>query len=141
MTTARVLKVVDFDVGMSIEAEYENPRDNTGSLHLNLRKDEDNYVLHFNPRWGQNKLVINSKEDGTFGNQESAGGYDFAPGAKVTVKFFAESEFLKIHVNGKQIHQFNYRGLKCDSISDISYKWEGDPARAGPLIALRIGYQ
>ena len=141
MTTARVLRVVDFDVGMSIEAEYENPRDNTGSLHLNLRKDQDNYVLHFNPRWGKNKLVINSKEGGTFGSQETADGYDFAPGAKVTVKFLAELECLKIHVNGKQIHQFNYRGLKSDSIKDIYYKWEGDPYRDGPLIALRIGYQ
>ena len=65
MTTARVLRVVNFDVGMSIEAEYENSRDNTGRLHLNLRKDEDNYVLHFNPRFQEKILVLNSKEGGT----------------------------------------------------------------------------
>ena len=51
MATSKVLRIVDFEVGMSIEMEYENPRDKTGSLHINLRKDSDNYVLHFKPVW------------------------------------------------------------------------------------------
>ena len=142
MATEKVLQIVDFEVGMSIEAEYENPRDNSGSIHLNLKKDSDNYILHFNPRWGPNKLVLNSKEDGKFGQEETSDGYDYTPGAKVHVKFYAEPEFLKIYINGKFAHQFNYRGsMTFDSIKDISYKWAGDPYRAGPLIALRIGYK
>ena len=131
MATEKVLRIAEFEAGMSIEAEYENPRDNSGSLHLNLRQDSDNYVLHFYPRWGPNKLVLNSKEGGTFGKQETSDGYDYTDGAKVCVKFNAEPDFLKIYINGKFIHQFNYRGLKSDSIKDINYAWKGDPAKAG----------
>ena len=123
MATERLLKIVDFEVGMSIEAEYENPRDSSGSIHLNLRKDSDNYVLHFNPRWGPNKLVLNTKEDGKFGKEETSDGYDYTSGAKVHVKFSAEPDYLKIYINGKYIYQFNYRGsMKSDSINFISYK-------------------
>ena len=33
MATEKVVKIVYFEVGMSIEAEYENPSDSSGSIH------------------------------------------------------------------------------------------------------------
>ena len=63
-------------------------------------------------------------------------------GAKVHVKFIADFEYLKIFLNGKHLHKFDYRGLlKTDSINDISFKWEGDAAKASSLIAFGIEYK
>lgn len=137
-------------LGASIIVAYENPRDSPGSIHLNLMKDDDNYVLHYNPRWGQNKIVIlNSKEDGKFGQEERIDGYNFQYGATVFVKFVAESDKFRIFIYNDTMDKsladvmttFSYRvPLTNTVIKKVKFKWEGASAGAEP-ISVHIEYK
>lgn len=135
-------------VGNSIEVGYENPRKSPGAIHINLLKDDHNYVLHFNPRWGPTSLVLNTKEDGKFGDEIKIDGYAFGYGATIFVKFIAESDHFIIHVYNDTINKdkpdltttFYYRGLDNTVIKTVSFKWVGDPAGAEP-ISIHVGYK
>ena len=129
-----------FDIGMSIEVEYENPRENSGSIHLNLVQDDFNYFLHFNPRWGSSKvLILNSKQAGGFEKEVRLHGYNFALGQRVRIKFVAESTQLRVFQNDEHLGNFDYR-MPCSTVKKVKFSWKGNAAKAPKLIALRIGY-
>ena len=136
-------------VGNYIEVGYENPRSSPGSIHVNLLKDDHNYALHFNPRWGSNAtLVLNSKEDGKFGEEKKIDGYKFSYGATIFVRFLAETDHFNISVYTDTINKdkpnlstkFYYRGIKNTDIKRVTFRWVGDPAGAEP-ISMHIGYK
>ena len=135
-------------VGNSIEVGYENPRSSPGAIHINLLKDDNNYVLHFNPRWGPTSLVLNTKENGKFGDEKKVDGYNFKYGATMFVKFTAESDHFIINVYTDTVNKatpdmttrFYYRGLDNTIIKRVSFRWIGDPAGAEP-ISMHVGYK
>ena len=131
-----------FKVGMYVEAVYDNPT-GSGRIRFNLMQDDQTIPLHFNPRFDQNVLVINTKKDGTWLKPEDRpGGYDFSFGAKMAVKIQGDQNCFTIYINGKNFYQYNYKGgVSCASIKKVQFDWiMGEESAASQLQSLQIGY-
>ena len=102
-------------------------------------QDDDNYFLHFNPRWNDNVLVLNSKENGSFGRQEQLQGYSFQLGTKIRIKFVVESDQCRIFQNDEYLGAFDNR-MPCNLIKKVRFSWKGDATKAPTLLTLRVGY-
>ena len=132
-----------FAVGMYVEAVYDNPT-GSGRITFDLRQDDDNIPLHFNPRFDENVLVLNTQKNGTWLKPEdrSADGYDFSYGTKMAVKIQGDQTCFTIYINGRQFHQFDYKqGLSCTDVKKVQFNWMmGNASVASRLQSLQIGY-
>ncbi|KAF7252242.1 16 kDa beta-galactoside-binding lectin, partial [Varanus komodoensis] len=77
------------------------------SFEVNLGKDCDNLILHFNPRFNckgdMNTIVCNSKRDGVWGEEERETKFPFEQGGKFQASFnFASSE-IKVTLPEDQV--------------------------------------
>jgi len=129
------ISVEKFDVGMAIEVQYITP--DNGRPTLNLRDGSDNIVLHVNPRWDEQALVLNSKIGG-WGSEERPDGFDFSSGKMITIRVEAKAEHFCIVVNGKLIHAYKHR-LPVDSVCKADWDWNGDSKEA-KLMTLSVSY-
>ena len=129
-----------FKVGMTIEAEYYNPT-GLGQIYINLIKDENiNVPLHFNSRWGEHALVLNSLENNTWGPEERPRGYVFTFGMKMLVRIIAGIDHFKIYINDKFFYQYKYRQQNYADVKKANFSWSGSDRSAAQLISLRIYY-
>ena len=76
--------VCQFKIGMKVQVDYVNPTD--GWTVIWLEDLKENVVLSF----------LNSKEDGKWGHEEKANGYDFTPGVCQYVSLEAEHDYFTI---------------------------------------------
>ena len=119
--------VDNFSIGQAIQAGYINSSD--GRIGLNLMDAGDNVVLHFNPRFDQKVLVLNSKINGSWGPEEKPKGYDFDPQKSYTVDFLATEAFISISLDGKHFYDYKNR-LPITSVVKVSYWSSGsNPAK------------
>jgi len=119
--------VVKFSIGQAIQAVYANSSD--GRIGLDLTDTSGNIVFHFNPRFEDKVLVLNSKIDGKWGNEERPTGYNFDPQKYYTVDFLATEAYITISLDGKPFYDYKHR-LPITSVVKASYWSSGsDPAK------------
>ncbi|XP_053107686.1 16 kDa beta-galactoside-binding lectin-like isoform X1 [Hemicordylus capensis] len=94
---------------------------------VNLGKDCDNLVLHFNPRFDNhgdvNTIVCNSKQDGAWGEEERDASFPFQQGEKAQVSFTFDTSEVKVKVGEDHEIVFPNR-LGLEGINFLSV--EGD---------------
>uniref|UniRef100_A0A4W2DJI4 Galectin n=1 Tax=Bos indicus x Bos taurus TaxID=30522 RepID=A0A4W2DJI4_BOBOX len=67
-------------------------------------------AFHFNPRFdGWDKVVLNSKQNGSWGNEERKMSMPFRKGAAFELVFMVMMEHFKVVVNGTPFHEFKHR--------------------------------
>ena len=99
--------VFQFKIGMKVQVDYVNP---TGGWTVIWLEDfKENVVLSFSARVGQKELILNSKEDGKWGDEEKPDGYNFTPGVRQSISLEAEHGHFTIRVNDHDLHHFKYR--------------------------------
>ncbi|XP_057568707.1 galectin-4 [Hippopotamus amphibius kiboko] len=80
---------VNFEVGQSPEADV---------------------AFHFNPRFdGWDKVVLNTKQDGKWGNEEKKRSMPFSKGSAFELVFMVLAEHYKVVVNGNPFYEFGHR--------------------------------
>ncbi|XP_077330571.1 galectin-1-like [Lithobates pipiens] len=65
---------------------------------INLGKDEKNIVLHFNPRFDERKIILNSMVDDVYGEELKESVFPFQEGSDITVYFQFEQDTITIHL-------------------------------------------
>ncbi|XP_077330574.1 galectin-1-like [Lithobates pipiens] len=65
---------------------------------INLGKDEKNIVLHFNPRFDERKIILNSMVDDVYGEELKESVFPFQEGSDITVYFQFEQDNITIHL-------------------------------------------
>ncbi|XP_066488657.1 16 kDa beta-galactoside-binding lectin-like [Tiliqua scincoides] len=94
---------------------------------VNLGKDRDNLVLHFNPRFDHegdvNTIVCNSKQDGIWGEEERDTYFPFQQGEKFQVSFTFDTSELKVKL--AEDHEISFPNrLGMETVEFLSV--EGD---------------
>ena len=117
--------VIDFKIGQAIQARYSNASD--GRIGLDLLDASGNIVLHFNPRFDNKTLVLNSLINGHWGTEEKPSGYDFNPQKSCTVEFLATEAYISISLDGKQFYDYKNR-LPVTSVVKVTYWSSSTPA-------------
>ena len=105
----------EFKVGMFIEAKYLNPNI-SGKIGFNLIQDTENIPLLFNPRFDSKNVVLNSKEEGSWGNEEKPKGYDFTSDRNMIVTIYATNENFNILINDNYFYEYKYRKLNANNV-------------------------
>ncbi|XP_076463547.1 galectin-9-like [Babylonia areolata] len=87
-------------------------KDDADRFHVNFQKDEDgeNILLHFNPRQGQNDVVLNSRRDGDWEDEQT--GFDdmpFKQGHFFDLFFIATDDKFNVYVNEEFFTSFDHR--------------------------------
>ena len=77
---AMEVKINEFDIGTMIRLDYNALR--VSRIALNLYNAAGEILLHFNPRYDDNVLVLNSFIGGCWGLEERLSGYSLNPGTK-----------------------------------------------------------
>uniref|UniRef100_A0A8D0DQR5 Galectin n=1 Tax=Salvator merianae TaxID=96440 RepID=A0A8D0DQR5_SALMN len=80
------------------------------SFIVNLGKDADNIMLHFNPRFDYhgdvNTIVCNSKQHGVWGEETRETNFPFEQGGKVEVSFTFAANEIKVQI--PEGHEFSF---------------------------------
>jgi hypothetical protein len=94
------------------------PLQNGNGFSIDMKVDDD-FLLHFNPRFNENELVINSTRRGSWLKEERYRN-PFQRGEVYTVDFVADSSTaIRIHVNGEYITSFEARGEQISRINSL----------------------
>uniref|UniRef100_A0A3B4AT65 Galectin n=1 Tax=Periophthalmus magnuspinnatus TaxID=409849 RepID=A0A3B4AT65_9GOBI len=87
---------------------------NATRFHVNLCYPSG-IALHYNPRFGDNAVVRNTKERERWGSEERGGAMPFQRGHAFTVR---ERSF-RIIVNGMQAHDYRHRFLHLQQVTTL----------------------
>jgi len=129
--------VFNFKVGQNIQAEYINPEN--GRVAINLFDNQDNIALHFNPRWDERALVLNTRTNGSWGLEERPPGYNFIGKDKITVRFLATTAAICIFVDEKMIYEYRNR-LPVTSITKTDFSWYSGSGTPAKLQCLQVKF-
>jgi len=121
MSVKAEIGVKDFKPGMAVKAVFITP--SNGRPTMNLMDDDGNIVLHFNLRWDDKALVLNTKKGG-WGSEERPDGVRFRDGKKMKICAKAKDDCFKIEVDGDEIHEYKHR-MPCDCITKVTFQWDG----------------
>ena len=117
--------------GQSVEVVYQN-KDIIG-VQVNLLTGKEDYVLHFNPRYSLNILVLNTLLNGTWQAEIRPGGFPFPANyasSRVAVRITAQQLSFAISVNGVPFTEFPYRSpLTPDKVRTIQWGLWGHGGR------------
>ncbi|KAJ6657470.1 hypothetical protein lerEdw1_002405 [Lerista edwardsae] len=107
---------LNVQAGESIQVKGKILPDAKG-FAVNLGKDCDNQMLHFNPRFDchgdVNTVVCNSKQDGIWGEEERYTNFPFQQGDKFQVSFTFDASEVKVKLAEDQEISFpNHLGLE-----------------------------
>lgn len=79
-------------------------------FHINLQEDDDNVAFHFNPRQNGDCVVRNTKEGGSWQNEEREIPYfPFSEGKTFQIKIEVAREEFRVYVNGKHFIDYGHR--------------------------------
>ncbi|XP_077323568.1 galectin-1-like [Lithobates pipiens] len=84
---------------------------------INLGKDEKNLVLHFNPRFDEHKIILNSRVDNVFGEELKESVFPYQEGSDIMVCFLFQQDKITIELGTGSILSFPLRF----PIEEISY--------------------
>jgi hypothetical protein len=105
------------------------PTPNAQKIVVNLKEPSGDTDLHFNPRFNERAVVMNSMLRGAWGAEERAQApFPFTPGAPTQMMILAEPNQFKIAVNGAHYTQFNLRNPNLQAIQCAEI--EGDVTNA-----------
>ncbi|XP_017286560.1 galectin-4 [Kryptolebias marmoratus] len=98
--------------GVSIYIQGATPKDIT-RFFINLLcgdSESSDIALHFNPRFdGWDKVVFNSRQDGSWGSEEKIRSMPFSKGKTFEMVVTISSQGYQIKVNGKDFFTFPHR--------------------------------
>ena len=96
-----------FEVGQGVEVEYGTPSD--GRIAVDLHSGDD-VILHFNMRYDERVLVLNTYVGGNWDwPEESFTAVDFTPGRLAKVKLVACDSGINAYFDGNFVTRYNYR--------------------------------
>ena len=78
-------------------------------LSLPTTDDDSSIALYLNIRFDTNVVVINSKENGTWGQEERPAGFPFTRGEEFVLTVAITADCYLIEVNGELLHSFGHR--------------------------------
>ena len=93
-------------------------------LSLSTTDDDSSIALglYLSIQFDTNVVVINSKENGTWGDEERAAGFPFTRGEEFVLTVVVTADCYLIEVNGELLHSLGYRlpfsSIKCLAIFD-----------------------
>lgn len=97
-----------FEIGSVIEVKgYVN--DDANRFTINLRNEKRDIALHFNPRFGDDVVVLNTKRDGSWEAEERFPCCSLQRGSKFDIIIMAESDKFMVSLNGEHYCHFEYR--------------------------------
>eukprot|EP00118_Oscarella_pearsei_P024624 m.306455 g.306455 ORF g.306455 m.306455 type:complete len:277 (+) comp41252_c0_seq1:48-878(+) len=103
------------------------------SINLMLDEAEINNALHFNPRFDQRQVVLNSKLNGKYGGEERPPAeFLFEPNRKFKIRIFVTQEDFQLAVNGRCLYFYKHR-LPYQAIKRIVIY---DQQKAGPSVVI-----
>ncbi|XP_059760582.1 galectin-4 isoform X3 [Balaenoptera ricei] len=71
---------------------------------------EADIAFHFNPRFdGWDKVVLNTRQNGNWGNEEKKRSMPFSKGAAFELVFMVLADHYKVVVNGNPFYEFGHR--------------------------------
>ncbi|XP_054830474.1 16 kDa beta-galactoside-binding lectin-like [Eublepharis macularius] len=88
---------------------------------INLGQDASNYLIHFNPRFDENNVIVyNFKKDGKWGPEQRDDQFSFMWGEETTVAFALNSGEVTVNYPGGH---FEFKSqLNLDCVEYISVK-------------------
>lgn len=93
---------------------------------INLKTEEDDTALHFNPRCNEGEVVLNTKQEDKWANEERvACCAGLQPGQTFDLTILVESDKYMIGLNGEHYCHFNHR-LKAKKVKAIEVKGSAD---------------
>uniref|UniRef100_A0A803J3Z1 Galectin n=1 Tax=Xenopus tropicalis TaxID=8364 RepID=A0A803J3Z1_XENTR len=81
---------------------------NAQRFSVNFKKENDVF-LHFNPRYFEDVIVLNTCENGSWKSEERVKGNPIKKGSTFKVEFQCEENFFKIFLNGTFLVEFKAR--------------------------------
>ena len=97
-----------FEVGQGVEVEYGTPSD--GKIAVDLYSaNGDDIIFHFNMRYDERALVLNTRRRGNWGAEERFTAVDFTPGRLAKVKLVACDSGINAYFDGNFVTRYNYR--------------------------------
>jgi len=77
---------------------------------INLMADNKDVALHFNPRFeGVNAVIRNTRQQGSWGNEERHGHFPFQQGQAFEVMFLIDEQHYKVAINGSHFCEYGHR--------------------------------
>lgn len=122
MNHSKILTLNNFVVkpGHSVEVVGFIPKD-CKRFSINFGKDENNLVLHFEPRFDfrgdKHKIVLNSRVDSVWGQEQRESFFPFQEGSDTTAGFQFEKDKIIIELNHLKPLTFSARF----PVEEISY--------------------
>lgn len=113
-----------FELGMAVEVMFLTP--DKGQPALDLMDERNNVLLHVNPSWDQNTFILNTCNNGQWGEKECPRGFDFSSGVPVTIIAEARNDCFAILVNGRLVHYYKHR-LPFTNICKARFYMMGNP--------------
>lgn len=106
-------------VGMKVEVEYINPAN--GWFVIWLEDTQGNVILSYCARFDEKRLVLNTLNDGKWGNEECPSGYNFTPGALQNVSIVVTTQdCFTVQVNG--CNPFPFNSMQVGKLSATSVR-------------------
>ncbi|XP_054830736.1 galectin-1-like [Eublepharis macularius] len=93
---------------------------------INLGQDDSNYLIHFNPRFDENNVIVyNYKKDGMWGPEQRDYQFSFKEGQNTTITFNLNGNEVTVSYPGG--HQFHFNSqVKLDHIEYVSVDGDFD---------------
>lgn len=113
-----------FEVGSAIEVKGTINGD-ANKFCINLRTDNRDVALHFNPRFNDDVVVLNTKRDGSWESEERFPCCSLQRGQKFAIIILAEGDKFMVTVNGEHYCHFVYR-LKRKEISFLEVNGDAE---------------
>lgn len=120
---------LDLKPGHCVEIKAFIPPDCKG-FAINLGENASNYLLHFNPRFDLhgdvNKIVCNSKEANSWGEEKREDAFPFQQGAETTICFEYQPDKIIIKTASGEQFVFPVRtalpSISFVSLENIQFK-------------------
>ena len=126
-----VLVLNNFRYGFGVESEFGAL--DTGKSNLLLMKDDANYMIHAGAKWDKKTLVISTKINGEWGNQQTIENFDYPSGTIITVRIEAHQSSYAVFVNNNMVSKFPHR-LPIEEIKKAKfYEAENELKKLGVL--------
>ncbi|XP_022819085.1 galectin-9-like isoform X1 [Spodoptera litura] len=81
----------------------------SNGFSLNLVCGSDEIAFHFNPRFGEQRIVRNSLLSGNWGAQETSGGMPLIKGEPFEAQFECQEDCIRVELNGKHFCNYTHR--------------------------------
>lgn len=102
-----------FEIGTIIEVKGTVNAD-ADRFAINLRTDKREVAFHFNPRFNDDVVVMNTKRDGSWETEERVPCCSLQRGQKFAIIILAESDKFMVSLNGEHYCHFEYRLKRKD---------------------------